>query len=59
VLLLYPFRDGEQYIQYDALTHRATLHNDPARAHLVGSNKTRELVVPDLMDLRTIEPLDP
>lgn len=37
VLLLYPFREGEQYFQYDPVTHLATLQNDPAQAHLVSS----------------------
>ena len=37
MLLLYPFREGEQYFQYDPVTHLATLHNDPARAHMVSS----------------------
>ena len=35
MLLLYPFREGEQYFQYDPVTHLATLHDDPAQAHLV------------------------
>ena len=37
MLLLYPFRGGEQYFQYNPVTHLATLHNDPAQAHLVSS----------------------
>jgi hypothetical protein len=31
---MYPFTAGTKYIQYDPTTHRATLQDDPARAHL-------------------------